>query len=78
MAIGGSGLTSNNNYFRMFVVIFAGIMTFGVLISWRSQVLFNAEYVEFPKHRTTSLADEIDGGTTPDEQDVKTQKTLKK
>ncbi len=54
MSIGGSGVTTGTSvYFRMFAIVFAGIMVFGVLISWRAQLLFNAEYVEFPVHRVT-------------------------
>ena len=48
MSIGGSGLAETNIYFRLLAIVFAGTMVFGVLISWRAQLLFNAEYVEFP------------------------------
>lgn len=46
MAIGGSKIKDTNSIFRMFIVVFAGIMAFAVLLSWRSQILFNAEYVD--------------------------------
>jgi hypothetical protein len=57
MSIGGSGLTDTNIYFRLLAIVFAGTMVFGVLISWRAQLLFNAEYVEFPMHRVKQKTD---------------------
>lgn len=50
MAISGSDITANTNViYRLIAVVFAGIAIFAVLISWRAQALFTAEYVEFPK-----------------------------
>lgn len=78
MAIGGTGLTTTNSYFRMFIIAFAGIMVFGVLISWRSQVLFNAEYVEFPKHKPAPLADDMNKDSRYSAQRTETKNTLTK
>lgn len=49
--IGGSQLKDKNVWLRMFLFVFAGIMTFAVLISWRSQLISASEYVEFPTKR---------------------------
>ncbi len=33
---------------RFFVIIFMGIIAFGAVLFWKSQLLFVAEYQEFP------------------------------
>ena len=71
MSIGGTGVTTDSNiYFRLMAIVFAGTMVFGVFISWRAQLLFNAEYVEFPIHRpakkTTKAKDLIKKPIVPD------------
>lgn len=48
MEISGDSVKQKNIVFRMCVIVFSGIMIFAVLVSWRSQLLFSAEYVEFP------------------------------
>ena len=48
MEISGDSVKQKNIIFRMCVVVFSGIMIFAVLVSWRSQLLFSSEYVEFP------------------------------
>lgn len=46
MDIGGKSLGDKNFWFRMLIVIFAGMAALAVLISWRSQLMFSSEYVE--------------------------------
>lgn len=48
MDISGNSVKQKNIVFRMCVVVFSGIMIFAILVSWRSQLLFSSEYVEFP------------------------------
>ncbi len=53
--IGGSQLKDKNVWLRMFLFVFAGIMTLAVLISWRSQLISASEYVEFPTKRVNKV-----------------------
>jgi hypothetical protein len=58
MEIGGTGLKDTNIIFRLLAVSFAGIMVFAILLSWRAQLLFNAEYVELPHGKLIRDADD--------------------
>jgi uncharacterized membrane protein len=53
-----SGLTGYSvgqpNYFlRFFAIIFLGLLGMGIVLSWRSSLLFAAEYQEAPISRQT-------------------------
>lgn len=53
-----SGLTGYSvgqpNYFlRFFAIIFLGLLGMGIVLSWRSSLLFAAEYQETPVSRQT-------------------------
>ena len=47
----GSGVNDPNFLLRFSFLIFAGVIAFGSILFWRSQVLFAAEYQEMPVTR---------------------------
>jgi len=49
MGLSGSRIVNTNVIFRLLLICFAGIAVFAVLVSWKAQAVFTAEYVEFPK-----------------------------
>ncbi len=51
----GKSVKDKNVLLRMFLVVFAGIMAFAVLISWRSQLISASEYVEIPIRRVKKV-----------------------
>ncbi|MEK7161972.1 MAG: hypothetical protein AAB729_04780 [Patescibacteria group bacterium] len=48
MALIGSNVNDPNYVLRFSVIVFMGIMAFGSVLSWRSQLLFAADYQEMP------------------------------
>jgi hypothetical protein len=46
MSLAMVGEDYQSSLFMFLVITFAGVSAFAVLISWRAQVLFNAEYVD--------------------------------
>lgn len=46
MAIQGSGLHDPNARLRFLTYIFMGVLAFGSLLYWRTQLLASAEYVD--------------------------------
>jgi len=44
----GSQVKDPNFRLRFFIIMFMGIIAFGVILYWRSQLLFSTEYVDFP------------------------------
>ncbi|PIR96476.1 MAG: hypothetical protein COT92_00945 [Candidatus Doudnabacteria bacterium CG10_big_fil_rev_8_21_14_0_10_42_18] len=44
----GYRIKDSNIRLRFFVIIFMGILAFGAVLFWKSQLLFVAEYQEFP------------------------------
>ena len=45
----GWGVGDSNIRLRFFIIFFAGIVALGAILFWKSQLLFVAEYQEFPK-----------------------------
>ncbi len=48
MAIIGSSVNDPNYILRFSVIVFMGIIAFGSVLTWRSQLLFAADYQEMP------------------------------
>ena len=48
MALIGSSVNDPNYVLRFSVIVFMGIMAFGSVLFWRSQLLFTADYQEMP------------------------------
>lgn len=48
MALIGSSVNDPNYVLRFSVIVFMGIMAFGSVLAWRSQLLFAADYQEMP------------------------------
>lgn len=48
MPIVGDGVRDPNFRLRFFAIIFIGLIGFGIAMSWRSQILFAAEYQDMP------------------------------
>jgi len=46
--IAGYRVGDNNFWLRVFIIIFMGIIAFGAVLYWRSQLLLSSEYVDFP------------------------------
>jgi hypothetical protein len=44
----GYAVRDSNFRLRFFVIIFFGIMSFGAVMYWRSQLLLSQEYVDVP------------------------------
>ncbi len=57
--IAGSKIKNTNSLYRMFIIAFAGMMAFAVLLSWRAQLFFTAAYEEtpIPAHRSVKSAE---------------------
>jgi hypothetical protein len=49
MGLTGTGVRDPNIRLRFFFIILAGIIAGGSILYWRSQLLWNQEYVEFPQ-----------------------------
>lgn len=47
-AFEGSGVHDPNFRFRFFFIIFCGIIAWGAINIWKGELLFAAEYQEFP------------------------------
>ncbi len=48
MALIGSRVNDPNYVLRFSVIVFMGIIAFGSLLMWKSQLLFTADYQEMP------------------------------
>lgn len=44
----GWGVSDSNTRLRFFFIFFVGVVAFAVILFWRGQLLFVAEYQEFP------------------------------
>jgi len=44
----GSQVKDPNYRLRFFLIVFTGIISFGIILSWRSQLLIATEYQEMP------------------------------
>lgn len=47
-ALVGNSVGGTNYRLRFLVILLMGVMAFGGVLWWRSQVLFASDYVEFP------------------------------
>lgn len=47
MGIQGSGLSDKNVRLRFLSYIFMGVLAFGAILYWRTQLMLTTEYVEF-------------------------------
>jgi hypothetical protein len=44
----GSGVKDPNYVLRFAVIFFMGVVAFGAVLFWKTQLIFNAEYQEMP------------------------------
>lgn len=44
----GWGVKDSNFRLRFFSIVFMGLMAFGAVLYWRSQLLLSSEYVDVP------------------------------
>ncbi|GEM_PF-5275527 len=47
----GSGVGEGNTRLRLLCIFLAGVVVFASVLYWRAQVMFAAEYQEFPTHQ---------------------------
>lgn len=61
MGIQGSGLSDKNVRLRFLTYLFMGVVAFGAVLYWRSQMMVSSEYVEFdiPKRGKSSSTDGV-------------------
>lgn len=49
--LGGTGIYGSNFRLRFLFIFLAGLLVFGSITYWRSQLLLSQEYVDFPQYK---------------------------
>lgn len=60
MGIQGTGLSDKNVRLRFLSYIFMGVLAFGVILYWRSQLMLSTEYVQFDNQTTKNKSKKSD------------------
>ena len=71
MAIQGTGLHDKNARLRFLVYMFMGVIAFGSVLYWRTQLMTTTEYVEFGVVKR-SKANKNDGTLRPQRYQIET------
>lgn len=50
MELAGYGVHDTDARFRMYAIVFVGIIALGSVLYWRGQLMLSSDYVELPIH----------------------------